>query len=1019
MKLNTRNPNAGAGFIQLIAVVAVIGIIAAISLNKMTNLGERAEETRLKEHVQALNSSVKLYISSGGTLDQFATADQVITKLKTQAANGQTLPGFRGSFVDYRLNAVEQSDAEAATDGELRVLWDGAAREFKIARNGSKGIKAFELDPAATPESLEQEERDATFKLAANEQSEGNWVWDYDKDLTPAGSSPIVSVGVPTPTEIDPSGLAQSKEQLLQPTVSPAPGEYPLNEFGEAGKTITISNPNNVSEEISETYVSVNGEVWEVVTDQATLEVPPGANVATFANVKEGHTKNYFNSYVRSAKFEGTKTTNTSPSLTSSSSSFHPVTQPTVTVTLNHTNDPAHVKPQIQVADGPWQDYVEPVTVNIADHIEGVTVKAQAVGIEWPEYYEASPETQLVISTSQHVLESPALASSPSVLHPLDSPSIVFTAANPNETLGDISKLQYSINGGDWLDYTSPATITIDDYPEGATIAAKSVPTALVGAYLESEPVTIEVQAENVNLQTPSIASSNSKFHPFGRQDISVTITNPNAAEVSELVYSLDGGNVWESYTGTIDLNWQSYLTGVTVSAKALATVHTQNLLPSQEATVVLEMETAQLVAPEIASSVPNVNEAGQIQAMISIADSNPRGLSALVYSLDGEATWEAYEGPFPITFPDYPSHQSVIAKCEPANNPEVIQSSDTTTLDIDAGRPTLPAPVITFTGELATNHGHGNNYDGVDSSNPSDGNGGPNGEEDPSGMYDDEIHQGFYKGAVTITIVPETSFPEDAVIYYTLDGSEPSASDGTVYSGPFEMNYRGRRRSLDSHMVKAISVSTADPSIYLSSEVVTGSASMVDPTQVQTFGGDSDARFTDPITLSNNTKYDIEPAFFEWGRPDQGSIESSLAYQGATMTDIVENAYFEIGTLTYHNGSVFQGDVSNVTFNLDINFGALGVQESFAFDFGLINTTNSVYNSADENADYVKLGNTADEFSLSLDNGKLFELELQFGYLGGDGFTTVDQFHVHENKGATATLFGRFVEDLDYDGIW
>ena len=37
-------------------------------------------------------------------------------------------------------------------------------------------------------------------------------------------------------------------------------------------------------------------------------------------------------------------------------------------------------------------------------------------------------------------------------------------------------------------------------------------------------------------------------------------------------------------------------------------------------------------------------------------------------------------------------------------------------------------------------NNGHGNNVDGVDSSNPGGGGGGPNGEIDPSGGVDDEI---------------------------------------------------------------------------------------------------------------------------------------------------------------------------------------------------------------------------------------------------------------------------------------
>lgn len=38
-------------------------------------------------------------------------------------------------------------------------------------------------------------------------------------------------------------------------------------------------------------------------------------------------------------------------------------------------------------------------------------------------------------------------------------------------------------------------------------------------------------------------------------------------------------------------------------------------------------------------------------------------------------------------------------------------------------------------------NNGHGNNYDGVDVSNPGQDGGGPNGEDDPSGDVDDEMH--------------------------------------------------------------------------------------------------------------------------------------------------------------------------------------------------------------------------------------------------------------------------------------
>ncbi|MGA0900057.1 MAG: hypothetical protein ACO3SO_06615 [Luteolibacter sp.] len=46
---------------------------------------------------------------------------------------------------------------------------------------------------------------------------------------------------------------------------------------------------------------------------------------------------------------------------------------------------------------------------------------------------------------------------------------------------------------------------------------------------------------------------------------------------------------------------------------------------------------------------------------------------------------------------------------------------------------------LVNFSGK--NNNGHGNNIDGVDSSNPGQGSGGPNGGVDPSGNFDDEGH--------------------------------------------------------------------------------------------------------------------------------------------------------------------------------------------------------------------------------------------------------------------------------------
>lgn len=73
------------------------------------------------------------------------------------------------------------------------------------------------------------------------------------------------------------------------------------------------------------------------------------------------------------------------------------------------------------------------------------------------------------------------------------------------------------------------------------------------------------------------------------------------------------------------------------------------------------------------------------------------------------------------------------------------VSASESTLVEYAAAAPydefdmgaTIKDPVYVINPHA--NGGHGNNEDGVDVSNPGSGDGGPNGEEDPSGTIDDE----------------------------------------------------------------------------------------------------------------------------------------------------------------------------------------------------------------------------------------------------------------------------------------
>ena len=188
MKLQTRNREAGMSFIQMIATVAVIGIFSGLAAWKMSDVKDTAQEQKLGTQVASLNAAVKLYLSSGGSLENVSGAQQVVDKMKSMASNADKIAGFTGTLIDPRLKAVEQSDEEAAVSGELRVFWDDANQLFIIADSGQAGIKAFEIDSTETPQTIQVEERETQFELSATDATSGAWVWDFDGSTSSSAS---------------------------------------------------------------------------------------------------------------------------------------------------------------------------------------------------------------------------------------------------------------------------------------------------------------------------------------------------------------------------------------------------------------------------------------------------------------------------------------------------------------------------------------------------------------------------------------------------------------------------------------------------------------------------------------------------------------------------------------------------------------------------------------------------------------------------------------------------------------
>lgn len=235
VKTTTRCQDAFT-LIEVLLVISVISIIGSATYYTVATSQESARERKLEADVASLNSAAQIYLANGGNLPSDLSADEVITKLKTRAdaASGAKAIGLKGSSIDSRIQSVWQSPSEAGED-QLRASWNGASRRFVLSREGSSGIKRFELNAALAGEAPATETRENT--LAAG--TETQWVWDYNEnaDATASlGNAPTTGTGSGyTP----PTG--STKSTLAAPTFSHQGGSVPLIQFNIG---VTLTNPN-------------------------------------------------------------------------------------------------------------------------------------------------------------------------------------------------------------------------------------------------------------------------------------------------------------------------------------------------------------------------------------------------------------------------------------------------------------------------------------------------------------------------------------------------------------------------------------------------------------------------------------------------------------------------------------------------------------------------------------------------------------------------------------------------------
>lgn len=162
---------------------------------------------------------------------------------------------------------------------------------------------------------------------------------------------------------------------------------------------------------------------------------------------------------------------------------------------------------------------------------------------------------------------------------------------------------------------------------------------------------------------------------------------------------------------------------------------------------------------------------------------------------------------------------------------------------------------------------------------------------------------------------------------------------------------------------------------------------------------------------LVTNLVKGLTGLYFEWGSPAVPlgyTKPNSLTFKPEGKFGVVPDQEFKIGELTYYNGTTYSGtNATSVKMRVKLDLEVPRGTEELDFTLRLLSTPNLATNTLDQSADYVWIPNVATGFSTQI-QGQTYYLQLRFGNSTANGFTKVDEFHVHENKSATGTLFGR-----------
>ena len=245
----------GLTSMELLATVGSLGILLTVAIVVITPLLSDVRKVKLDNSVTSLNRALDSFQAEGGDVSAVTTAGDALNLLKTTASQTDIIAGYKGSYIDPRLDTKLLAPAETASSA-WRALWDDAKKRFVVAQSGSNGIEEFWFNESLLGNDYGTEEREVLNELATQDK----WIWDFT-DTAPGAQLASDFAETEDPVSAGAPGNPDALNQLLPPEFDPPGGMF---EFFDFPSVVTLSNPNDTS--TTTIQYTLNGSGWQDYT---------------------------------------------------------------------------------------------------------------------------------------------------------------------------------------------------------------------------------------------------------------------------------------------------------------------------------------------------------------------------------------------------------------------------------------------------------------------------------------------------------------------------------------------------------------------------------------------------------------------------------------------------------------------------------------------------------------------------------------------------------------------------------